>query len=181
MKNLIFALVALVSVISFSNASEMQDVWCDDKSLSYCINHYDRQCESKNYGACFGVGSLYLKQGQYYESQKYYKLVCDKANSKDAVWLIWIDGLTSKVPNVEVMKMACYSLARFYYNGLGVRQDYSKALQYNKRACDLGNAKSCGLAGFQYFLGEGIKKDLKLAKSYLEKSCEMQSGFGALG
>lgn len=47
MKNLIFALVAIMYGMCAVNAGEVQDSWCDDKSLSYCIEHFDRQCESK--------------------------------------------------------------------------------------------------------------------------------------
>ena len=62
MKKLIFAIVSICGVC---NAGEVQDSWCDDKSLSYCIEHFDRQCESKNYNACSIVGSLYLEQERY--------------------------------------------------------------------------------------------------------------------
>ena len=181
MKNLIFALVALVCGVCVVNAGEVQDSWCDDKSLSYCIKHFDRQCESKNYFACEIVGALHYEQEQYGESKKYLEMVCDKANSKDNYQVERIDGsLSKKVPAIEFMGFSCGILAKHYYNGWGVRQDKSKALQYFKKACGLGDANSCALAGGEYASGDNVKKDLKLAKSYFEKSCEMQSGLGCL-
>ena len=51
MRKFIFAIVVLTSVISFANAGEMQEVWCGDKSFYDCINHFEKQCESKNYAA----------------------------------------------------------------------------------------------------------------------------------
>ena len=83
MKKLIFALVAIMCGVCSVNADEWQEIFCGDKSLSYCIKHYDRQCNAKNYLACSIVGDLHWEQKQYGESKKYYELVCDKANSKD--------------------------------------------------------------------------------------------------
>ncbi|MGX3012108.1 tetratricopeptide repeat protein [Helicobacter sp. 23-1044] len=179
MKKLIFALVAIMCGVCSVNAGEVQEAFCGDKSLGYCIKHYDRQCEAKNYLACFVVGALHLKQEQYSESKKYLEMVCDKANSKDSYQVEFIDGnLGPKVPAIKNMKSACGYLAKHYYNGWGVRQDYGKALHYFKKACDFGNAVFCALAGNAYDFGKGTKIDYKLAKSYYEKSCEMQSGLG---
>lgn len=175
MKKLIYAIV----VVCVVNAGEMQEMYCGDKSLSYCINHFKKQCDAKNYGACGVVGWLQYEQKQYGEAKKYYEMVCDKANSKDSYQVERIDGsLGPKVPAIEVIKATCAELGRFYYNGLGVRQDYSKALQYRKKACDLDNAGACSGAGFLYYVGEGTKKDYKLAKKYFEKACKMQYGGG---
>ena len=181
MKKLIFALVAIMCGVCSVNADEWQEIFCGDKSLSYCIKHYDRQCESKNYRACFVVGALHLEQKQYGESKKYYEMMCNKANSKDSYQLEFIDGnLGPKVPAIEFMGFSCGILAKHYSNGWGVRQDKIKALQYHKKACGLGEADSCAMTGGEYAYGENGKKDLKLAKCYLEKACEMQDGLGCL-
>ena len=179
MKNLIFALLALVCGMCFVYASELQEYFCGDKSLSYCIKHYDKQCKAKNYSACAIVADLHYEQEQYSESKKYYELVCDNANSKDSFQIELIDGnLGNKVSIIESMQYACGELAKHYYNSWSVRQDFSKALQYFKKSCDLGKAESCGWAGSMYKFGEGTQKDYKLAKNHYEKSCEMQSSFG---
>ena len=182
MKKLIFAIMALVSMSCAVNAGEIQESWCGDESLSYCITHFDRQCSAKNYIACGIVGDLHYEQKQDSESKKYYELVCDKANSKDSYQVELINGsLSNKVPAIKYMKLACGNLAIQYYKGFGVRQDKSKALHYFKKACGLGSADSCASVGGSYLLGEGTKKDFKLAKSYYEKSCEMQFGLGCFG
>ena len=180
MKKLIkFALVALVCGVCGVNAGEVQDSWCDDKSLSYCIKHFDRQCEAKNYFACVIMGDLHYGQKRYSESKKYYEMVCDKANSKDSYQLELVDGsLGNKVPAIKVMQFSCNVLAKHYYNGWGVRQDFVKALQYFNKACDLGNGNSCAGAGSQYYDGEGTKKDLNRAIKLLTKSCELESAVG---
>lgn len=182
MKKLIFALVALISMSCAVNAGEIQESWCGDESLSYCIEHFDRQCSAKNYAACWLVGLLHDEQKQYSKAKKYFELVCDKANSKDSYQLELINGgLGNKVPAIEYMGFAYGNLAFYYNNGSGVRQDKSKALQYNKKACGLGDAFCCAMAGGSYLFGKGTKKDFKLAKSYYEKACEMESANGCFG
>lgn len=181
MKKLIFALLAIMCGVCSAYAGELQEMVCGDKSLSYCIKHFDRQCSAKNYPACKIVGDLHDEQEQYSKAKKYYELVCDKANSKDSYQVELINGsLGDKVPAIKYMGFACGNLALYYGNGFGVRQDFAKALQYNKKACGLGNANSCSGAGGSYLFGKGTKIDYKLAKSYLEKACEMQSGLGCL-
>lgn len=173
--------MALVCGVCSANAGEMQEAFCGDKSLSYCIKHFDRQCNAKNYGACAFVGLLHFEQKQYSESKKYFELVCE-ANSKDSFQVELIDGsLGNKVPAIEVVRDACHNLATYYKNGAGVRQDFAKALQYSKKACGLGYANSCALVGGAYYLGKDTKIDYKLAKSYLEKACEMQDAVGCFG
>ena len=118
--------MALVCGVCSAYAGEMQEMVCGDKNLSYCIKHFDRQCSAKNHGACRIVGDLHYEQKQYSESKKYYELVCDKANSKDSYQLELINGgLGNKVPAIISMKLACGELARYYYEGLGVRQDFA--------------------------------------------------------
>lgn len=174
-------ILVLVIMLCFAYAGEMQEMFCGDKSLYYCTDHFDRQCSSKNYLVCFVVGKLHLEQERYSESKKYLEMVCEKANSKVSYQVERIDGgFGGELSAIEVVNMGYGDLSILYYNGWGVRQDYGKALQYAKKACDLGNANSCGGVGKIYYLGEGTKKDLKLAKNYYEKSCEMQSGLGCI-
>ncbi|MGX2983286.1 tetratricopeptide repeat protein [Helicobacter sp. 23-1045] len=119
------------------------------------------------------------EQGRFGETKKYLEMVCDKSNSKDSYQIERIDGsLGPKMPIIIEMQIACSAVANLYYEGLGVRQDYSKALQYRKKACGLGSAGACSGAGFLYYVGEGTKKDYKLAKKYFEKACKMQYGGG---
>ena len=179
MKNLIYALLALVCGVYAINAGETQEMLCGDKSLSYCIKHFDRQCKAKNYGACSLVGILHFEQEQYSESKKYYELVCDKANSKDSYQVELIDGnLGNKVSAIVSMQASCSALAKHYYNGWGVRQDFTKVLQYHNKACDLGNGNSCAVAGIQYYDGKSTKKDLNRAIKLWTKSCELESALG---
>ena len=51
--------MALVSMSCAVNAGEIQESWCGDESLSYCIKHFDRQCSAKNYTACWRLWDFY--------------------------------------------------------------------------------------------------------------------------
>ena len=165
-------------LIASAFAGEMQEKFCDDKSLSYCINHFDRQCEAKNYFACLVVGTLYYEQKQYGKTKKYLEMVCDKANSKDSYETEWIDGGVMEFQATMFMGDTCHNLGRLYYNGTGVRQSYEKALQYNKKACDLGVGIGCAGVGIVYYEGKDVKKDLNLAIKFVAKSCELKFGSG---
>ena len=175
MKKLILLAFMLIANVF---ASEVQEGMCDDKSLSYCINHFDRQCKAKNYNACWVVGVLHNEQEQYSEAKKYYEVVCDKANSKDTFQVERIDGsMGYKVPVITSMQLSCGNLGMFYYNGKGVRQSYEKAFHYRKKACDLGDGIECAGVGLYYY-GKGVKKDLKSALKFFTKSCELKNGVG---
>ncbi len=180
MRTLILLAFALMANVFASS----QETLCGNKSLSYCINYFDRQCKAKNYGGCYNVGQLHEEQEQYSEAKKYYEMVCDKANSKDIFLVERIDGsMGPKVPIITSMQLSCINLGEFYYNGRGVRQSYEKAFHYQKKACDLGNGIGCFSVGYKYYKGEGVKKDLKTALKFFAKSCELESGLGcaALG
>lgn len=171
MKTLI--LLAFV-IITNVFAGDTQETFCGDKSLSYCINHFDRQCEAKNYAACWFVGLLHYEQEQYSEAKKYLEMVCDKANSKDSYQIELINGrMGPKVPIILNMQLSCAMLGTFYNDGLGVRQSYEKAFQYLKKACELKSSNGCALLGIMYNFGEGVKQNLPKAKEFYGKACDL--------
>ena len=177
MKILILLAFAMIANVF---ADEWQEKLCGDKSLSYCINYYDRQCEAKNYGACSFLGVLYNEQKQYSQAKKYYEMVCDNANSKDTFRVEFIDGRVLELPILQFMQASCGGLGNFYYNGYGVRQSHEKAFQYFNKACDLGSGKGCSSVGFAYYDGKGVKKDLKSAIKFFAKACELGNNNGCV-
>lgn len=178
MKKLILLAFMLIANVF---AGEAQEMMCGDKSLLYCINHFDKQCQAKNYGACFTVGYLHWEKEQYSQAKKYYEMVCDEANSKDSFAMELIDdSMTPKVPIIKFMQSVCVDLGILYYNGKGVRQSYEKALHYYKKACDLGDGNSCAFAGGAYLNGKGVQESLKTALKFYTKSCELEFGVGCV-
>ncbi|MGO2126646.1 MAG: tetratricopeptide repeat protein [Psychrobacter sp.] len=72
---------------------------------------------------------------------------------------------------------AQYSLGLAYYNGQGVRQDYSKAAKWYQKVANQGDADADADADAQYMLGlmydqgEGVRQNNATAKEWFGKSC----------
>ena len=58
----------------------------------------------------------------------------------------------------------------FLCSGMGVEQDYSKAIPLLERGCELGHHRSCHNLGVLYYHGKGVEKDLDKFKLYNEKA-----------
>ena len=58
------------------------------------------------------------------------------------------------------------------------RQDYFKAMQFYKKACDLGNASGCNNLGSLYAKGRGVKQNESIAKQYYGKACDFGDQMG---
>src|SRR5258708_3511206 len=61
-------------------------------------------------------------------------------------------------------------MARLYFNGSGVEQDYSKALRHCEKAGDDPTAWT--LIGVMYHLGKDVEKDLVKACEYYQKAVD---------
>lgn len=70
---------------------------------------------------------------------------------------------------------AQWRLGQMYYNGEGVRQDYTKAAEWYRKAAAHGNS---GVAyaqynlGVMYYNGEGVRQDDAQAKEWVGKACD---------
>ena len=51
-----------------------------------------------------------------------------------------------------------------YANGQGVRQDYTQAVQWFRKAAEQGDAKAQYNLGVAYDNGHGVRQDLALAQ-----------------
>lgn len=67
---------------------------------------------------------------------------------------------------------AQYDLARLYYQGKGVPQDYSEAFGWYRKAADQGNAKAQYGVGFMYYWGKGVPQDYAQAFTWYRKAAE---------
>ncbi len=69
-------------------------------------------------------------------------------------------------PGVQVLK----NKARKYYQGIGVKQNYTKAFALYRRAAEKGDAGAQYICGGMYFRGLGVKKDSRAAFKYLYRA-----------
>ena len=67
---------------------------------------------------------------------------------------------------------AQFSLGKMYYEGQGVRQDYTQAVQWYRKAAEQGDAEAQFNLGVMYAEGRGVSQDLALAQEWLGKACQ---------
>ncbi len=63
---------------------------------------------------------------------------------------------------------AQYTIAKIYYEGLGVTQNYKKALYWYQQAAHQEYAKAYAQIGLMYCKGEGVLKSYKKAAPYIQ-------------
>ena len=57
-----------------------------------------------------------------------------------------------------------------YSYGEGVKQDYSEAVKWYRKAAEQGNAKAQCLLGLMYTLGQGVSRDKSEAVNWFRKA-----------
>lgn len=58
-----------------------------------------------------------------------------------------------------------------YYDGLGVRKDYSQAAKWMRQTAQQGNARAQYNLGVMYAEGQGVRQNLKVAKEWFGMAC----------
>lgn len=170
-----------------------------------------RACEDKHPGACLYLGNYHEQKSQRLstkrrssESQKYYKLGYE--NSIEACragaveWcviqaVVLLEGLSvsqdvSKgLKYLEVMcerdmENACALLGSYYFYGVHVEEDLSKAKEFNQKAleldsqaCDERRMYSCVVSAEIYQQGLSVAQDLSKAKEYYHRACDLRNQF----
>ncbi len=78
---------------------------------------------------------------------------------------------------------ACFSLADMYRRGLGGDQDYRKAADHYRKACDGRLAEACSGLAYLMIKGLGMDTDLAGARNLYEQACDYGdvSGCAAYG
>lgn len=109
------------------------------------------ELNNKSYAA-FELGRIYFDQWEnYHEAKKWFEITVEQ-NSFDKSW-------------------ASFYLGDMYLNGLGVRQDCTKALPYFESSKDTIFESLTNL-GIMYSIGCGVEKDTVKAKEYFGQSCD---------
>ena len=106
------------------------------------------------------LGNTYHKLQDYFNAKQYYEIACNKGNG-DAV-----------------QAESCYNLGGMYYEGRGVRQDYAKAAELYKKACDMKYGDAYNNLGVLYDKGLGVRQNLSTAKQYYGKACDFGDQMG---
>ena len=147
------------------------------------------QCDKNT---CFVVGLSYGGARRYKEAIPYFEKAIALGENYAAPFLATIYGNLRDYPNEKkyfemgcnkgngdlVQALACSSLGEMYYDGKGVRQDYAKAAELWKKACDMKLGIACGYLGALYGKGEGVRQDKSIAKQYFGKACDLGNQLG---
>ena len=67
---------------------------------------------------------------------------------------------------------AQFSLGVTYEQGKGIRQDYTEAVQWYRKAAEQGQAEAQYNLGVMYAKGEGVRQNYKIAKEWFGKACD---------
>lgn len=126
----------------------------DDKSLKKGISYLDKSCLGGYVNGCISLGILYTTKG--FEQQ----------NDNKAVW--YLDRACS-----AKSLFGCIATGKIYEN-LN-KQDFTKALVYYQKACEIGADESCNYAGILYHEGKKVKQDFTKAEDLYRKSIKINS------
>lgn len=124
--------------------------------LPAAFNAAKRACEL-NAGACWEYGIAQHQRGEAAAAAKTWESVCAQDNAA-----------------------GCRSLGIAYLRGDGRSLDGEQALVQLDRGCQLGDARSCAIAGVQLVEGQVVKPDKARGRTYVERACELGicSAFG---
>lgn len=126
------------------------------------LNELKSNC-AYNAKMCADLGDYYYRNNKdFFSAKDYYEIACNAKND-----------------------YACYRLGYLYENGIGVRQDISKAFDFHNQACILGLQVSCeyvikwgkedcqnGFAEACFFIANYyIESDIQTAMDYFKQAC----------
>ena len=202
MKKLVLICGVIVSLLSVGMGAMSQNEW--ERAVDECFYQDNKnvcqtlidnglasveQCgKDKGKGNCYFIGAVYYKAGHYREAIPYFEIVIALGDNRAYTMLGFAyyelnDYFNAKKYfeigcNKVSEPFCCFTLGGMYYNGQGVRQDYHKARELWKKACDMKKAGACNNLGVLYNSGQGVKQNLSMAKQYFGKACYLgvQSG-----
>ncbi|MGX2973336.1 tetratricopeptide repeat protein [Helicobacter sp. T3_23-1059] len=117
------------------------------------IPYFERAIALGDNEAYYLLGFAYYSLNAYFSAKKYYEIGCNKVS--------------------EAQSISCYKLGVMYVKGQGVRQDYHKAVELYKKACEMKHDTACNNLGFLYENGQGVRQNLSIAKQYYGKACDL--------
>ena len=130
-------------------------------SYAYTLKENIDGCKQEIMPACYNVGVMYgnydsVEDGvaqNYNKAFPYYFKACKGGHGK-----------------------ACFNVGLLYNNGLGVQQNYAKAIKYyNLSIKQADYYKSYTNLGLMYQKGQGVKKNVSKALELYSESCKLGS------
>lgn len=140
---------------------------CNDTGAVYFSTGYEQQAmlyyeKAASLGDYLGnanMAYIFYDKEDYINFVKNAEIACEKLDEKKFR---------------EAKANACWILGDLYREGKGVRQDYHKAHEFYKKACDLEDF-FCFWLGFFYQKGQGVRQDYTKAMKYHKIGCKAKS------
>ncbi len=130
--------------------------YCGEANKTIAAHYYERACnksDENTYKACLNSALIYYHLGKYYKAKKLLEITC---RGHDKAACAYLGMLFYKGKGVEKntkkglrflkkscdnnFSFACYNLGVIYLKDI---KDYSKAMYYLKKACNIGDKESC--------------------------------------
>jgi len=73
---------------------------------------------------------------------------------------------------------AAFNLGQCYFGAQGTEQDCGKALEWWKKAAEMGHGRAASTAAMAYLSGEGVAPDAALARRLAERAAELNNPSG---
>jgi len=124
------------------------------------LNELKMECNSKQDRSCTALGYKYMQGKEVRQDYNIAKKYFDKAMFNDP--------------------LATFYLGTMYRDGLGVKQNFSRAKSKYVLACNFKIADACSSLGYMYNKGMGVEQDYSKAISLNKKGCEEGSALGCL-
>lgn len=144
----------------------------DDKNCAtqWNIRILKDKCDEDDYQACYDLYTTFVAEGLiFYNKSEFYKELlrksCLKGGIKDAC--------------VAAQEMSSYEMSS--QEGLDLPPfEFKEFFQITLKACDLGDERSCKVAGYCYRFGwydeeygQIVEKNKKLSNKYYQKYCDI--------
>ena len=157
------------------------------KNIYVALYYYEKACKLNNENGCSNSGYMYidgLGTAQDYQKAKlYYNKSCTLGNKNSCNVKFNNNRSDSKISYEEQCSQGkgkyCSLLGRYYEKGEnGYTKNYSEAIEFYRKACNLNNGDGCNDLGFLYARGKGVDKNDIIALYLIEKSCNLNFAIG---
>lgn len=172
----------------YGDYSFPKDEKASDKWYKKAVETYRKAADQGDAEAQFGLAGCYcngsgVKQS-WSEAVKWYRLAIEQGHyyAKMQLGYCYFFGLGVKQDQAQAEKLfhevdyadACNRVGFAYAYGKDTRKDLAKALEWYRKAADLGNAEGQYQVGCMYEYGEGVSQNAVEAEKWFLKASEKE-------
>ena len=159
-------------------------------SYKAAISYYKRACKQKETGSCNNLAVLYAR-GEGIRKSRYrakrlltkacsgrFPIACvNKRQLRSPEKMLFDRGfehLNLQSTCLLGQTKDCYTLAKRYHKGEGIKKNFKQARIYYQKACAAQYAKACFTLGTLYDAGLGGKQSYSKAAAHFSQGCKLE-------